>query len=86
MTEEKIFLPKWTELLIALYHTPAEHCYCGRLHREVGMTTRHLRNLITQLETKNIVTRQNGGKIKYITLTETGTRLAKLFLEIYPRI
>lgn len=83
---EKIFLPKWTEVLVALYVTPEKHCYCGKLHRKTKMTTRHLRDLINQLEEKNIIERRESSKIKYIKLTETGEKLALMFLEIYPAI
>ena len=80
---EKIFLPKWTEVVVALYVTPDEHCYCGRLHRKTRMTNRHMRDLVAQLEEKNIIERHEGSKIKYMKLTETGEKLARLFLEIY---
>ena len=50
------------------------------------MTVRHLRNLIADLEKMNIVSRQEDSKIKYITLTETGIKLAELFLEIHPEL
>jgi len=79
-----IFLPKWTELLVTLYDTPAEHRYCGKLHRKTGMTARHLRSLITDLEKMNIVNRiESKSKIKPVRLTETGAKLAQLFLEVH---
>ena len=81
-----IFLPKWTELVVAIYNTPEAHRYCGRLYRKTGMTVRHIRNLIGDLEDMNIIERQEMGKIKYISLTETGERLAELFLRIYPEM
>ena len=83
---KKIFLPKWTELLIVLYNTPEEQRYCGRRHRKTGMTTRHLRSIITDLEKMNIIARQARSKIKYIQLTETGARLAELFIEVKPTL
>ena len=69
-----------------LYNTPPEHRYCGKLHRKTGMTIRHLRNLISDLEDMNIVKREEKGKIKYISLTGTGEHLAELFLEVYPTL
>ena len=82
----EIYLPKWTRVMVALYNTPDEHCYCGRLHRNVGMTTRHLRSLIANLEDLNFVERTDTRKIRYITLTDTGERLAELLLQIYPTL
>ena len=81
-----IFLPKWTELLIALYNTPSEQCYCGRLHRITGMTIRHIRNLVADLEHIGMVRKEGSSKIKYIALTETGNHLAELFLRINPEL
>ena len=81
-----IYLPKWTELLVALFNAPPEQRYCGRLARSTGMTTRHLRNLVAQLERMDIVKRRNGSKIRYITLTKTGGRLAELLIEIFPTL
>ena len=81
-----IYLPKWTAVLVALYNTPAEHRYSGRMHRQVGMTTRHLRNIVAHLEDMDIVRRECRRKIKYIQLTERGVRLAELLLEIYPTL
>ena len=81
-----IFLPKWTELVVILYNTPPEQRYCGKLHRRTGMTIRHLRNLMSDLEDMEVIQRREEGKIKYITLTAAGERLAELFLEIYPAL
>ena len=81
-----IFLPKWTELVVILHTTPPEQRYCGKLHRRTGMTIRHIRNLMSDLEDMKIIQRREEGKIKYITLTDTGERLAELFLEVYPAL
>jgi predicted transcriptional regulator len=81
-----IFLPKWTDLLVALYNAPPEQCYSGRLHKRTGMTIRHIRNLIDDLESMDMVRKAGDGKIKYITLTETGSHLAELFLRINPEL
>ena len=81
-----IFLPKWTQLLVALYNAPPEQCYSGRLHKRTGMTIRHIRNLVANLEDMGMVVRAGDGKIKYITLTETGSNLAELFLRINPEL
>ena len=81
-----IYLPKWTELLVALYNTPPEQRYCGRLARTTRMTTRHLRNLVSDLEALKFVRREEGAKIKYINLTDTGEELAEMFLRIYPTL
>lgn len=81
-----ISLPKWTEVLVAIYNTPEPHRYCGRLYRKTGVTARHLRSLIAHMEDMEFVRRQDGTKIRYIALTETGERLAQLFLEIYPTL
>lgn len=81
-----IFLPKWTELLIALYNSPPEQCYCGRLHKATGTTIRHIRNLIADLENMGIVRKVGNGKIRYIELTETGKQLAEQFLCICPQL
>lgn len=81
-----IHLPKWTELVIALYNLPAEQRYCERLCKRTGMTTKHIRDLTAQLEKIGILKRQQGSKIRYIELTETGQELAELFLKIYPAL
>ena len=81
-----IFLPKWIELVVILYNTPPEHRYCGKLHRKTEMTLRHIRNLVSDLDDMKIIERREKGKIKYITLTEAGERLAELFLEVYPTL
>ena len=83
---QKIFLPKWADLLIALYNSSEEQRYCGRLHKQTGITTRHLRSLIDDLEKMNIISVQSRGKIKYIKLTETGTKLAESLVKIYPAL
>ena len=81
-----IFLPKWTELLVAVYNSPPEQCYCGRLNKATGMTIRHIRNLIADLEEMGMVTKCGDGKIRYIELTETGRQLAEEFLKISPQL
>ena len=83
---KRIFLPKFAEVLIALLNTEASHRYCERLHRKTGMTVRHLRSLIADLEQMNLITRETRRKIKYIDLTETGQSLAESLLKIYPTL
>ena len=78
-----IYLPKWTEVLIALYNAQPEYCYCQRL--KTSMTTKHLRNVICSLEEMKFIERK-GGRIRYITLTDTGERLAELLLQIDPNL
>jgi hypothetical protein len=67
-----VYFPKWVELLIALYNTPAEQRYCGCLKRKTGITLRHLRTIVADLADMHfVVMHQNGNnKIKYIDLTE----------------
>jgi hypothetical protein len=67
---EQIYLPKWTELLVALYNIPEEQRYCGRLHKRTGITIRHIRDLVNNLERMGIVTKEGKGKIKYIRLND----------------
>jgi predicted transcriptional regulator len=81
-----ISLPKWTELIVALANTPPEQCYCERLCRKSGMTRRHLRNLIADLQEMNLLRREEGGKIKYLSLTDSGQQLAELLQQIYPTL
>jgi predicted transcriptional regulator len=81
-----ISLPKWTEVVVALHNVPAEQCYCGKLFRKTGITMRHLRSLIAQLEKMNIVKRHHGSKVKYIQLTKRGEELAGLLMEIFPTL
>jgi len=83
---KEIYLPKWTELLVALYNTPEDQRYCGRLHRRTGITIRHIRDLVNSLEGMGIVAKEGQGKIKYIRLTDAGTNLAEALLEIYPAL
>lgn len=82
----RIFLPKWTDLLVTLYNTPEQQRYCGRLYRTTGITTRHLRDLVTQLEARDIIHREIKSKIKYVYLTDKGLKLAKLLVQIYPTL
>lgn len=87
MAKRQVFLPKWTELVVALYNTPEKHRYSERLHRATRMTTRHLRSLIADLESLGILEcRKPDGKIRYIHLTEKGAKLAETFLHIYPTL
>lgn len=81
-----IFLPKWTVLVVALSNSPLEQCYCGRLNKATGMTIRHIRNLIADLEDLGMVRKNGDGKIRYIELTETGRQLAEEFLKISPQL
>ena len=85
MRTNAIYLPKWVELLITLGNTPKEQRYCGSLHRQTGITTRHLRTLTTALAKRNFVVVDNGNnKIRYIHLTPSGRKLAEALQPISP--
>lgn len=83
---DNIYFPKWVELLVTLYNTPENKRYCGFLHRKTGITIRHLRTLVSELEDFNfvVVAKKRNNKIKYIDLTETGKRVALSLLKIFP--
>lgn len=83
---KQIYLPKWTELVVALYNTPSEQRYNQKLHRTIAITTRHLRTLISDLEDMGIATTTRKSKIKYIALTEKGEKVAESLLQIYPAL
>lgn len=82
----RIFLPKWTRVLIAVYNEPPNKCYSEKLHRLTGMTTRHLRNLIADLEAMDVIEVERTSKIKYLSLTQKGVELAESLLRIYPAL
>lgn len=71
---------------MALYNAEPQHRYCGRLARTTQVTTRHVRNIVTILEEMKLVSREPSGRIKYITLTDTGQELAEMLLRIYPTL
>ena len=81
-----IDLPKFAEVLVAIYNTSEQQCYCGKLHQKIGVTNRHLRNLIVDLEDMGLIARIGNRKIKYIMLTEKGSELAEHFMKIIPKL
>ena len=83
---KEIFLPKWTELLVAIYNSPEDQRYCGKLHRRTGITMRHIRSLVDSLERMGIIVKEGKDKIKYIRLTDSGISLAEALMEIYPAL
>ena len=75
-------MPKWVELMIFLYNTPAAHRYSRKIKQRIPIPLSHLRKLLLRLEESGLIVRKRTGKIQYLMLTEKGEMVADMLLKI----
>lgn len=77
-----LYFPRWSDVLLEIYKSPAHRRYCQRLNRRVKASMNHLRSIVRILEQDKLVEIVPTRKIKKIFLTQKGRRIAILFLKI----
>ena len=80
--EKLIYLPKWSDVLIAIYKSPESKRYCQKIAHNVDSTNNHIRAIVKALEELKLVEIVPTKKIKQIYLTEKGKGVALALLNI----
>ena len=75
-------MPRWIDILLAIYKSPEQHRYCERLNRSVGCSLTYFRNTVVLMAKHNLLEIQEGRKIKTLRLTERGHQMASSILAI----
>ncbi len=77
-----IYLPKWNEVLVALYRAPDYRRYCQKINHQVESSANHIREIVKQLTKKKLIEIFATKKIKRIFVTDKGKRVAISILDI----
>ncbi|MCP4603475.1 MAG: hypothetical protein GY847_23645 [Proteobacteria bacterium] len=75
-------MPRWIDILVAIYLSPEQHRYSERLNRSVGCSLTHFRNTVALMAKHNLLEIHEGRKIKTLTLTERGQQIASSIMAI----
>lgn len=78
----KLRMPRWNDVLLAIYKSQDSGRYCQRLNRRVKGSLTHLRDIVQALARQKLIEVYNQKKIKRIRLTEKGQRVAVHILKI----
>lgn len=77
-----LYLPRWYDVLLQLKKTPEEKRYCQKIYQQVRVSSNHVRNIVKLLEQHRLIEIMPTKKIKRITVTERGKRVAVSILNI----
>ena len=75
-------MPRWIDILLAIYKSPEQHSYCERLNRSVGCSLTYFRNTVALMAKHDLLEIHEGRKIKTLRLTERGHQIASRILAI----
>lgn len=79
-------LPRWNHVLLEIYRSPEGARYCERLTRRVKGSQSHLRDVVKMLERHRLIRIEPTSKVKKLTLTEKGRKVALHLLEVRAEI
>ena len=80
--KDKLRLPQWNAVLLAIYRSQESQRYCQRLSRKVRGSLTHLRNIVKRLASHDLVRIVPQQKIKFINLTRKGEQVASSIMRI----
>ena len=75
-------LPRWNDVLLAIYRCRDNSRYCEKLNRKVKASRTHLREIVKLLARQRLIRIVPGTKVKLLQLTSKGRRIAACILEI----
>lgn len=79
---EDLRLPKWNEILIAIYKAQQRKPYAQKLNREIKGSLTHLREVVKALADFQLIEIYEGKKAKQIVLTEKGRQVAEKLISV----
>jgi hypothetical protein len=71
----RLFLPKWTEVVLALQELELRHRYYQRLTRQTSVASSYIREVLTALEDYRLLEVKRSGHTKRLVLTALGNQL-----------
>jgi len=78
----RLVVPKWVELVIAVYNAPERGTYYQKLTQRADITSSYIRTLLLALEASGLIRRRPRKNIQYIELTEKGKEIAEMLMRI----
>ncbi|MCG3145824.1 MAG: hypothetical protein HONDAALG_03519 [Gammaproteobacteria bacterium] len=76
-----LFLPRWTEVLLALDRLEPHQRYFQRVLRESGAASSYIREVMKALRDQGFIEVKKSGGINRLVLTASGNQLLFHFLE-----
>ena len=79
---KRLRLPRWNDVLLAIYQDIKENRYCERLNRNLKASRTHIRQIVKLLAQHNLIEIIETRKIKRLAITERGRRVIVAILQI----
>ena len=79
---EDLRLPRWNDILIAIYKGQQRKPYAQKLNREIRGSLTYLREVVKALNEAQLIEIYHGKKTKHIVLTEKGRQVAEKLLAV----
>lgn len=77
-----LFLPRWTEVLLALDRLEPHQRYFQRVLRESGLAASYIREVLKALRDQGFIEVKRSGGINRLVLTASGNQLLFHFIEV----
>ena len=78
----RLSLPKWHDVLLAIYKARDSNRYCEKLNRKLQSSLTHVREIVRLLADHNLVAIQASQKVKQLDLTDKGRKVALWIMNI----
>lgn len=75
-------LPRWNDVLIAIYKNQDRENYCEKINRRVKGSLTHVREIVKQLDQAGLIETERETKINRLKLTSSGEKVANSIIEI----
>ena len=75
-------VPRWQQVLLAIYKSSEEHRYCERLNRIIRGSRSYLGRTVKRLAEQGLITIHPMSKIKWLSLTDKGKRVLHSIIEM----
>ena len=72
-----LYLPRWVEVLIALYRLPADKRYLQQLYRVAPGSSSHIKELMKAFQKHGLVRVKKTEYIHFLVLTQQGAKLGE---------
>jgi len=75
-------VPRWNDVLLEIHKSQERYRYCEKIIRRIKGSKTQVREIVKQLEISKLIEIAPGKKVKKLSVTEKGRKIAIAIMEI----